>query len=81
MQTYEALIIDIQSEAKKFRDENLVLRENLAAVVSENNRLMAQSANDSLGVFRNNYIKVAEFIFNSLRSKIFLVKKVNEILE
>lgn len=79
MQKYEALIIDIQSEAKKFRDENLVLRENLATVVSENNRLTTQSVNDPLSVFRNNYIKVADFIFNSLRNKIFLVKKVKEI--
>lgn len=76
MQTYEALIIDIQNEAKKFRDENLLLRENLTAIIAENNRLKVQNVNDPLGAFRNDYIKVADGIFNNLRNQIFLVKKV-----
>lgn len=79
MQRYEAMVCEIQSEAAKFRDENLLLRENLAAIIAENTRLKSQNGNDPLGVFRNDYIKIADGIFNNLRNQIFLVKKVKEI--
>lgn len=76
MRTYEALAVEIQNESKTFREENQSLKGNLAFLIEENKRLKSQDPNDLLGAFRNEYINVADSIFNNLRSQLFLIKKV-----
>lgn len=77
MQTYEALAIEIQKESKISKRENESLKENLATLIEENKRLKSQNPNDLLGAFRNEYINVADSIFNNLRNQLFLIKKVS----
>ena len=76
MRTYETLAIEIQNESKIFRKDNENLKENLLALIEENKRLKSQNPNDLLGAFRNEYINVADSIFNNLRNQLFLIKKV-----
>lgn len=76
MNNYEALVIEIQKEARKFQSENEQLKENLGAIITENNRLKQQENDDPLGIFRSNYIEVADQIFNNLRNQLLLSHKV-----
>lgn len=78
MNTYEVLVIEIENETKKFREENQSLRENLAAIIVENNRLKNDDVNDPLGAFRLDYIDNSEKIFDNLRNQIFQISKVIE---
>lgn len=80
MNSYEQLVAEIQLEAKNFQDENRQLRENLAAIIDENNRLRAKNGNvveDSVGTFRRDYIDMAEKIFSNLREQFCLCQRVN----
>lgn len=79
MRTYESVAIEIQNESKIFRDENQSLKENLATLIEENQRLRSQNANDLVSTFRNEYINVADSIFNNLRNQLFLIKKVSRL--
>lgn len=81
MNQYEQMIVEIQLEATNFRTESQNLKENLAAIIAENNRLKLQhNQPDSIGAFRNNYIVVADKIFTNLRNQIHLVSQVCDIL-
>lgn len=81
MNSYEQLVAEIQHEAKNFQEENRQLRENLAVIIEENNRLrMSRSNNESedlVGNFRRDYIDMAEKIFRNLRDQFVLCQKVN----
>lgn len=81
MNSYEKLVADIQHEARSFQEENRQLRENLAAIIDENNRLRSQqrdgnSNEDFVGNFRRDYIEMAEKIFRNLREQFVLCTKV-----
>lgn len=84
MNSYEQLVAEIQQEAKNFQMENCQLRENLAAIIDENNRLRSKSGNvveDLVGTFRRDYIDMAEKIFRNLREQFSLCQRVcREIL-
>jgi len=79
MHHYEGLVNDIQLEANKFREENRELKESLAAIIDDNNRLRALQSNkhdESIGAFRNDYIDVSNRIFNNLRNQLVLINQV-----
>lgn len=76
MNSYEAMVINIQDDAKIFREENRILRESLESIIEENNQLKSNK-NDSISSFRTDYINVADRIFNSLRNQLFLLNQVN----
>ena len=76
MNSYESMVINIQDDAKIFRLENRVLRENLESIIKENNQLKS-NINDSISSLRTDYINVADRIFNSLRNQLFLLNQVN----
>lgn len=82
MNSYDQLVGEIQLEAKNFQVENRQLRENLAAIIDENNRLRSGrddgNGNDSdlVGNFRRDYIDMAEKIFRNLRDQFVLCQKV-----
>lgn len=79
MNHYESLVNEIEAEAKTFREDNQSLRENLAAIIAENNRLKTQGdSNDPLGAFRNDFILVSDRIYNNLRTQIHAVNKVED---
>lgn len=81
MNKYESMVIEIQSEAKHFRDESKKLKENLAAIILENNRLKEFSSHgNSVAAFRSEYILVADKIFTNLRNQLYLVNQVRETL-
>jgi hypothetical protein len=80
LNNYEDLVHNIQLEARNFQEENNQLRENLAALIEENNRLRSHERVDSIGVFKNEYIAVADKIFNNLRSQLLLSYKVYDFL-
>lgn len=75
MNSYESMVINIQDDAKNFREENRVLRESLESIIEENNQLKSNK-NDSISSFRTDYINVADRIFNSLRNQLFLLNQV-----
>lgn len=75
MNSYESMVINIQDEAKKFREENRGLRDSLESIIEENNELKSNK-NDSISSFRTDYINVADRIFNSLRNQLFLLNQV-----
>lgn len=77
MDNYEALVRQIELEAQAFRDENQKLREDLSALIEENNRLKSEDKHDPLGVFKNDYVKVADGIFNNLRHQIYQLNQVS----
>lgn len=83
MNNYEQLVADIQNEARNFQEENRQLKENLAAIIDENNRLRSQqrdgksSEEDLVGNFRRDYIEMAEKIFRNLREQFVLCTKVS----
>ena len=76
MNSYELMVINIQDDAKIFREENRILRESLESIIEENNQLKSNK-NDSITSFRTDYINVADRIFNSLRNQLFLLNQVN----
>jgi hypothetical protein len=83
MNNYEQLVADIQNEARNFQEENRQLRENLAAIIDENNRLRSKQCEgksseeeDLVGNFRRDYIEMAEKIFRNLREQFVLCTKV-----
>lgn len=75
MNSYEAMVINIQDDAKIFREENRILRESLESIIEENNQLKSNKS-DSISSFRTDYINVADRIFNSLRNQLFLLNQV-----
>lgn len=84
MNSYEQLVAEIQHEAKNFQEENRQLRENLAAIIEENNRLRSsrnEIAEDLVGSFRNDYIDMAEKIFRNLRDQFVLCQKVMNLAQ
>lgn len=76
MNSYEALVQQIEVEAQSFREENQRLREGLSALIEENNRLRSENKQDPLGVFRNDYVKIADSIFNNFRNQIYQINQV-----
>lgn len=76
MNNYEALVIEIQDEARKFQEDNRKLRRDLESVVAENVRLRNQVPDDPVAEFRNTYIEVADKIFNNMRNQLVLCYKV-----
>lgn len=82
MNSYDQLVGEIQLEAKNFQVENRQLRENLAAIIDENNRLRSgrddgnDNDSDLVGTFRRDYIDMAEKIFRNLRDQFVLCQKV-----
>jgi len=76
MNNYEALVIEIQDEARKFQEDNRKLRRDLESVVAENVRLRNQVPDDPVAEFRNTYIEVADKIFNNMRNQLNLCYKV-----
>lgn len=76
MDNYGTLVQQIELEAQAFREENLKLRDDLATLIEENNRLRSDDKNDPLGVFKNSYVKVADAIFNNLRHQIHQISQV-----
>lgn len=82
MNSYDQLVGEIQLEAKNFQVENRQLRENLAAIIDENNRLRSSrdDGNDNdadlVGNFRRDYMMMAENIFRNLRDQFVLCQKV-----
>lgn len=80
MDHYESMVIQIQVEAKKFLVENQSLKENLAAIIEENNRLKTADKDD-FGAFRNDHIAASDRIFNNLRNQIFLINQVCTFLK
>jgi hypothetical protein len=79
MNSYDQLVAEIQLEAKNFQDENRQLRENLAAIIEENNRLRNRSENvaeDLVGTFRRDYIDMAEKINRNIREQFVLCQRV-----
>lgn len=82
MNSYDQLVGEIQLEAKNFQVENRQLRENLAAIIDENNRLRSSRDDgnvndvDLVGSFRRDYIDMAEKIFRNLRDQFVLCQKV-----
>jgi hypothetical protein len=79
MNQYEQMMVEIQMESQSFKTESQSLKENLAAVIAENNRLKLQSDPDGIGAFRNNYILVADKIFTNLRNQLYLVNQVRDV--
>ena len=78
MNSYEALVIEIQNEARNFQVDNQNLRRNLENCIAENKQLRSQIPDDPIAEFRNNYIEVADKIFNNMRNQLVLCYKVNE---
>lgn len=84
MNSYDQLVGEIQLEAKNFQVENRQLRENLAAIIEENNRLRSGrddgngNGNDSdlVGNFKRDYIDIGERVFRNLRDQFVLSQKV-----
>jgi hypothetical protein len=80
MNSYDQLVGEIQLEANNFQVENRQLRENLAAIIDENNRLRSSrdDGNDAdlVGNFRRDYMMMAENIFRNLRDQFVLCQKV-----
>lgn len=82
MNSYEALVVEIQDEAKQFRFENEKLREEFAAVVAENTELKNQtSPNEVLADFRREHLAADDRIFVNLRNQIFFLSKEKEMFE
>lgn len=77
MNSYEALVVEIQNEARNFRDDNQKLKRNLENVIEENRRLRNEvHIEDPVTQFRSNYIEVADKIINTLRNQLVLCYKV-----
>lgn len=76
MNNYEALVIEIQDEARKFQDDNRKLRRDLENVIAENVRLRNQIPDDPIAEFRSAYIEVADKIFNNFKHQLVLCYKV-----
>ncbi|XP_070495165.1 girdin [Chironomus tepperi] len=81
MNNYEALVIEIQDEARKFQEDNRKLRRDLENVVAENVRLRNQVPDDPIAEFRSTYIEVADKIFNNMRNQLMLCYKEKEMYE
>lgn len=78
MKKYEELILEIQSESTQFKEESKFLKENLAAIIEENNRLRESSGNGSdFAAFKHEYIDVGDKIFSNLRNQIHLANQVS----
>jgi uncharacterized protein YukE len=78
MNKYEDMIMEIQAESRQFQEESKQLKENLAVIIAENNKLMEESSNGlSAAQFRNDYFAVADKIFTNLRNQIFHVSQVS----
>ncbi|CRK97348.1 CLUMA_CG010739, isoform A [Clunio marinus] len=81
MNNYENLVMEIEAEQKRFRYENQHLKESLVAIIEENKRLKSEEQDDPLGAFKNDYIKVADNIFNNLRNQIQSINQEKEMFE
>lgn len=80
MNNYEDKVMEIQNEARIFREDNKKLREELKSAIAENKLLKNQFDEDPIVQFRNNYIEVADNIFNNMRKQLLLVYEVNILL-
>jgi hypothetical protein len=78
MNNYEALVIEIQEEAKRFQEDNRKLRRDLENVVAENVRLRSQVPEDPVAEFRQTYIEIADKIFNNMKNQLVLCYKVTK---
>lgn len=79
MTNYESIVHEIQSEAKQFQNDNFKLKSHLDALISENDRLRAQNAEEaqaSLQNFKRDFIAVADTTIMNLQNQILMINKV-----
>lgn len=79
MRNYESIVVEIQSEAKQFQNDNHKLKSNIDALLSENDRLRVESADEaqsSLQNFKRDFIAVADTTIMNLQNQILMINKV-----
>lgn len=80
MTNYEAIVHEIQSEAKQFQNDNHKLKSHLNSLLAENDRLRvekAEEAQSSLQNFKRDFIAVADTTITNLQNQILMINKVD----